>query len=207
MSCAGVRRTMGQALVLGLATLLTACGGGGGSDAAADATSTPQTFVPIDPPGGLPASSAVCTAALRDDVLAHVNAYRAAGATCASGTTYPAGGTALAWDSRLEAAARAHSQAMIDTNEFAHVVTGEADLGARILAEGYNYASARENIAAGRVYGDVSQVVAAWMNSTKGHCDNIMKADLAHVAVACLPGHAGNTYENYWTMDLGRLLR
>lgn len=184
--------------------VIAGCGGGGG-DAAPTANDATQALATIEVPEQLPATSAACTGNLRNDVLAHVNAYRAAGATCASGTTYPAGGTALAWHDALEAAALAHSQAMIDTDQFAHVVTGEDSLGLRIEQAGYLYSAARENIAAGIPYGDVGTVVAAWMNSKTGHCDNIMAPAMQHVAVACLPGKDSNYYRNYWTMDLGRL--
>ena len=210
VSTAAGTRPLRWLLVAAATAALVACGGGGdgGGDGGASASAISSAQIPdLSGVAGLPRPSAICTGALRNDVLAYVNAYRAAGATCKKDgkfTTY-APATALQWHDGLEAAARAHSQAMIDTDEFAHEVTGEARLGPRIAAAGYAYASARENIAAGRIYGDVATVVAAWMHSETGHCDNIMAGDLQHVAVACLPGNPTNRYENYWTMDLGRL--
>lgn len=190
-------RRLTQMAACATSLLLAACGGGGGEDAAGSSSQTLSQSVPSVP-------TEACYPGMRDDVLAAVNAYRAAGATCADGTQY-ASAPPLAWHDAMEQAAQVHSQAMIDTDEFAHQVSGEADLGQRLLAAGYGYASARENIAAG--YDGVQTVVDAWMQSDKGHCNNIMEPALEHIGVVCLVPGTTRTYHNYWTMDLGRLLR
>lgn len=50
---------------------------------------------------------------------------------------------------QLNSSAHAHNVAMANTGQFAHQVTGEAGLGARISATGYNWNWAGENIAWG----------------------------------------------------------
>jgi hypothetical protein len=52
----------------------------------------------------------------------------------------------LAWNTLLENAAAGHSAQMIEKDTQSHQVTGEAPLGDRVLAAGYDYARVGENI-------------------------------------------------------------
>ncbi len=56
---------------------------------------------------------------------------------------------ALARNGQLNSSAHAHNVAMANTGQFAHQVSGEAALGARISATGYHWSTAGENIAWG----------------------------------------------------------
>ena len=129
-------------------------------------------------------------------VLARINAERAAGATCGSKFYGPA--QALQWSSALTNAASVHSQDMATNNFFSHTGSNGSNAGQRITAQGYQWSTWAENIAAGQ--SSVTSVMDAWMNST-GHCENIMNQYMQEVGVACIAGPTGG-YSTYWTMNL-----
>lgn len=52
----------------------------------------------------------------------------------------------LAWSAALGLAAETHSALVIATNTQSHQLPGEASLGARISATGYNWSNLRENV-------------------------------------------------------------
>lgn len=169
--------------------VLSACGGGGdGAPSAPSATPTPP--------------SATSTCGLADfeaSVVARVNQLRAAGASCGTAGSFgPA--APLTWDDRLAQAADAHSQDMATLNYFSHTSQDGRTLGDRITETGYAWSSVGENIAAGQA--TVNEVMDAWMGSD-GHCANIMKPTFTEIGVACVPGTSSNTYNSYWTMNLG----
>jgi uncharacterized protein YkwD len=129
-------------------------------------------------------------------LLARINAERAAGATCGSKFYGPA--QALQWSSALANAASVHSQDMATNTFFSHTGSDGSNAGQRITAQGYQWSTWAENIAAGQP--SVTSVMDAWMNST-GHCENIMSQYIQEVGVACIAGPAGG-YSTYWTMNL-----
>lgn len=191
---AGMRRIFPLLALTTWTALLAACGGGGGDAAPAAAGSSAPTS---------PAPTAtVSTCGLPDfqaELLQRVNAARAAGASCGARGSFPAA-PALAWHDALAAAASAHSNDMVTKNFFSHTGSSGSSAGDRLTAAGYPWRAYGENIAAG--YGTVQRVVDGWMAS-EGHCANIMNASLREIGVACVPGTAGTTYGDYWTMDLG----
>jgi uncharacterized protein YkwD len=163
---------------------LTACGGG--SD---------------DPPDdGAPAGPGpTCGLAnFQADLLARVNAVRAAGAQCGARGAFAAAGP-LQWHGVLVAAAATHSQDMVSNNFFSHTGSDNSSPAQRVTAAGYGWRLVAENIAAG--YRTVQEVMDGWMSSD-GHCANIMNPALRDFGVACVPGSASNTYNTYWTMNL-----
>ncbi len=138
------------------------------------------------------------------DLLALINAQRAAGAVC-RGADYPEGKAfsavgSLKWNLRLQEAASAHSTDMATKNFFSHTGSEGGRLVQRLPAAGYTYSTAGENIAAGHT--SAAQVVADWMTSTIGHCENIMKDTHHDMGGGCKINEA-STYKTYWTMDLG----
>ena len=97
----------------------------------------------------------------------------------------------LAWNNELNDAASGHSAAMIFADTQSHQVTGEAGLGARLKAAGYNFRSAGENVYAyseGDVYTHAGFMVD-WgfgpdgMQSPAGHRDNIMSARFTEIGI------------------------
>ncbi|GAA2697424.1 CAP domain-containing protein [Actinoplanes palleronii] len=107
---------------------------------------------------------------------------------------------ALRIDSRLIAAARAHSSDMIAQNFFSHTGSNGSDFVAREVTAGYpkNGASA-ENIAWG--YRTPQEVVTGWMNSA-GHRANILDCSSTAVGVGIATTSIGTIY---WTQDFGRI--
>jgi uncharacterized protein YkwD len=108
-----------------------------------------------------------------------------------------AGCKALAWNSKLAAAARAHSQDMAAKNYFDHNSLDGTTPAQRVTAAGYTYRQFAENIAAGQATPTV--VMATWMNSA-GHKANILNCALTELGVGFA---TGGTYGTYWTQDFG----
>jgi uncharacterized protein YkwD len=105
----------------------------------------------------------------------------------------------LSANSSLTTAARSHSQDMACNDFFSHTSPTTGSPFDRILAAGYSYSAAAENIAAG--YGSPAGVVEAWMNSS-GHRTNMLNPTYVHVGL----GYAywgSSTYGHYWTATFG----
>lgn len=132
-------------------------------------------------------------------LLARVNAARARGANCGSAGRFGAA-PPLAWNDALARAAERHSRDMVAGNFFSHTGSNGTELRQRAEAAGYDWRTLAENIAGGR--DTVNGVVEQWLASP-GHCANLLKPDLVHMGVACVPGGPRNTYTHYWTMALG----
>lgn len=132
------------------------------------------------------------------DMLAIINMQRAAGAVC-RGVGYPAVG-ALAWNAQLQQAATAHVADMGSHDFFSHIGSDSSKGGQRISTAGYRWSTWGENIAAGQT--TVAQVVAGWMSSSAGHCENIMNPAFRDLGVSCKT-YPQSTYRNYWAMELG----
>jgi uncharacterized protein YkwD len=168
------------------AAVLAGCGGG---DEPAPGPGTPRGF--CAPTAGWPAA----WAAFEDEVLARVNAARAAGATCGADAYPPA--APLRHDPALRCAARLHSKDMHDRDFFAHDSPDGTTPWARMEAAGYAWSRAGENIAWG--YRTPAAVVAGWLASP-GHCRNILAAGFRDLGVGYYEGASGGPW---WTQDFG----
>ena len=124
-------------------------------------------------------------------------------------------------ESSLRSAAFGHSQAMGVRNFFAHCdLDTQTSPGQRMLAAGYHYQSAAENIAAG--YATPAAVMNGWINSP-GHLGNMLStqsreigvgyyldaADQQHVRTdsngdCVADGSLGGPFRHYWTQNFGR---
>lgn len=192
-------------VAFGALSILAGCGGGSddSSVAASQAQSpapTPPSASASAPPATTAGTRATCDLAnFEAEVLALVNAYRAAGASCGSEGSFP-GAAPLAWNAPLTQASLVHSDDMAAANFFSHTGSDGSNAGQRATAAGYLWQSWGENIAAGQP--SVALVMAGWMASP-GHCANIMQERLRDIGVACVSGGASNTYRTYWTMTLG----
>lgn len=137
-------------------------------------------------------------AALEDDVLAIVNARRAAGANCGSAGTFGSA-PALVMQANLRCAARLHSRDMVERDYFAHDNPDGQSPWDRMEEAGYvGWRAVGENIAAGSptAEGTMDQ----WMNSP-GHCANIMNAEFTEIGVGYYPGGG---FGHMWTQKFGR---
>ena len=133
-----------------------------------------------------------------EDVFDLVNDRRAAGATCGSTSYGPT--AALAMNTKLRNAARAHSQDMAANNYFSHTSLDGRTFDQRIRDAGYTGSGPLgENIAAGQ--SSPQSVVNGWMGSP-GHCRNIMDPAFRAIGVG-YAYEAGSTYRHYWTLSFG----
>jgi uncharacterized protein YkwD len=96
-------------------------------------------------------------------------------------------------DSRLDAAALAHSEDMANNGYFSHNGPGNTRFDKRIESYGYD-SPGGENIAEGQT--SAQQVFDAWM-SDSGHRDNILNCDFVAMGVGL------DTQGWFWTQDFG----
>lgn len=121
-----------------------------------------------------------------------------------------AGVNPLEFDSRLDRAANLHNDEMVRADIMEHRVSGEAELGDRVRATGYNPSAWAENVAAGSETPE--QVMNGWMNSP-GHRSNILSPRYTDIGIGYeeapdnRPYENGNTdgrdYDIYWTQVFG----
>ncbi|WP_432980787.1 CAP domain-containing protein [Dactylosporangium sp. CA-233914] len=145
---------------------------------------------PTKPPT-TPATTPVDTskyAAIENEVVTLTNNYRLAN-----------GCGALRVDSRLVAAARAHSTDMVTRNYFDHTGSDGSSFVQREAAAGYTTGASAENIAWG--YRAAQDVVNGWINSP-GHRANILNCTSVAVGVGLAYKTDGTPY---WTQDFGRV--
>ena len=145
-------RIVGAALCLGL---LTACGG----------TSVP---VQVSSGGGSLGSPALDLPSLQPSTN---TGQDASFATLLNNVRLDAGSGPVAYDSRLDAAAQAHADDMLDNNYFSHTGLNGSSVSDRVRAAGYNYRALGENIAAG--YQSEESVMAGWVGSPGHQANNI----------------------------------
>lgn len=122
-------------------------------------------------------------------ILNQVNKARLAGQFCGK-IWYPAT-TRLKWNDKLEAAAKVHSQDMLQTNLLSHKGSDNSYVDDRLLTQHYPWKACGENVAYGVLYED--EVVKAWIES-EGHCVNIMNPQYTEMG-AWVSGL-------YWTLVL-----
>lgn len=102
------------------------------------------------------------------------------------------GRAAIAYDNKLERAARAHAEDMVRGGFFSHSGSNGSDVGQRLRKAGYRWCTAAENIAKGQR--DLADVMQAWAGSP-GHRRNMLRREIR--AFGIWQG-AGNT----WVMVL-----
>lgn len=142
-------------------------------------TNPPVTSAPPAPPGTSPQA---------DEVVRLTNVERE-----------KAGCGPLAVDTRLAAAAQAHTADMAANDYFSHDGQDGSSPGDRTRAAGFPSGFVGENIAAGST--TPAATLQMWMNSS-GHRANILNCDYTHIGV----GYAqGGSYRYYWTQDFGKL--
>ncbi len=119
------------------------------------------------------------TGSRKERLLQLVNNARAKGCRC--GGRYYKPVPPLTWNNKLERAAQKHSRYMRRRNVLGHAGQGGSDAGRRISAEGYDWISYGENVAAG--YGSDEATIMGWLKS-KGHCKNIMSPKFKEMGMA-----------------------
>ena len=125
-------------------------------------------------------------------VLNLVNQYRAQN-----------GLSALILSQELDQAADKYANRMATGDFFSHTDPNGSTPFTRMRAEGYQYTTAGENIAAG--YATPESVVQGWINSP-GHRANILNANYKHMGIgyAYLANDTGSVnYRHYWVQTFG----
>ncbi|WP_433052837.1 CAP domain-containing protein [Dactylosporangium sp. CS-033363] len=149
---------------------------------------TPVTKAPTAAPTTPSTPAADKYTVLETQVVTLTNNYRTAN-----------GCGALRIDTRLVAAARAHSTDMVTKNFFDHTGSNGSNFVQREVAAGYTTGASAENIAWG--YRTAQDVVTGWINSP-GHRANILNCSSVAVGVGVAYKADGTPY---WTQDFGRV--
>ena len=141
------------------------------------------------------------TLALPDELLALVNAQRAAGATCGDELLPPA--PPLQWHGAMEAAAADHLQDVATRGVLSHDGSDGSTVGGRLRRHAYAWGGVGENVAAG----NRSPVLTLqqWLRSP-AHCRTLMQANYRHLGV--VGRHVpGSRHDAWWVMVVARPLQ
>jgi len=198
-------RILSRSVVLLVAVLLSACDGSA-TPTPASGTDDPPDILENAAPGdvakpsdpvaetGIETATGICSpGASEQETLQLINTARAEARHCGA-DRYEAADP-LTWDCKLQQAARNHSEDMATTNFFSHTGSDGLKASDRIEAQGYEWKSWGENIAAG--YGSLPAALAAWLDSP-GHCANLMSAKFTQVGVDSATDNRSD-YRIYWT--------
>lgn len=132
------------------------------------------------------------------EVLALVNAQRAAGATCGDEAMPPA--PPLLWHAAMEQAAADHLQDVATRAVLTHIGSDGSSVGARVWRHGYVWGSVAENVAGG--HRGAADTLRLWLRSPS-HCRTLMGPHYRHVAV--VGRHfPGSRLGHYWVMVVAR---
>lgn len=101
----------------------------------------------------------------------------------------------LAWDDRLAAVARQHSEEMAEHDYFSHQGLDGSVPAMRVSKAGIHWRSTGENIAK---FPDVADAEAAFMNEPRfqqhNHRGNILRLEYTHVGIGIVKGSDGMFY-------------
>lgn len=132
------------------------------------------------------------------EVLALLNARRAAGAVCGSETLPPV--PALLWHVAMERAATDHLHDIARRPALTHLGSDGSTVGGRVWRQGYVWGGVGENVAGG--YRGAADTLQQWLRSPS-HCRTLMGAGYRHVAV--VGRHfPGSRLGPYWVMVVAR---
>jgi hypothetical protein len=98
-------------------------------------------------------------------------------------------------NSKLIAAAADYARAMGTRDKISHSIGGS--LPKRIVAEGYDWGAAAENLGAG--YGSLNDVIAGWKASA-GHRKNLLNPNVTEMGIAAVATPPGSKHRNYWAL-------
>ncbi len=134
------------------------------------------------------------------ELLALVNAQRAAGAVCGGEPQPPA--PPLQWHAAPEAAAADHLLDVAQQPVLTHDGSDGSTVGGRLRRHGYVWGGVGENVAAGHT--SAALTLQQWLKSP-AHCRTLMQANYRHGAVV---GRLvlGSRHGAYWVMVLARPL-
>jgi uncharacterized protein YkwD len=109
----------------------------------------------------------------------------------------------LALNTQLSRSAQTYTKAMATQDFFSHTGADGSTWQQRILATGYDFSSAAENLAIG--YATPDRVIQGWMNSP-GHRDNMLSVQVQEIGVGYFyldPDPGRITSYHYWAESFG----
>lgn len=142
--------------------------------------------------------SADCMTPEMQTLLDEHNKARATARQC--GDRFFEAAPPLTWSCQLATASQKHSEDMARNNYFAHNSQDGRTPFQRMSAEGYNFSTAGENIAAGN--NTPQATTQQWINSP-GHCSNMMNPNYTEMGGG-VAYNANSSYRSYWTVNLAR---
>jgi uncharacterized protein YkwD len=169
---------------------------GSTNTAAPAAPAAPSPNVPIAPDPTVPIAPTPTAAAAPAPSQYEDHAFERRVVDLVNQIRVQQGLRALAYDTRLDAAAEQHTQHMTLVDQMAHDGIGDGTPGERIAANGFVNAWG-ENVAVGQTTAE--QVVQEWMASP-GHRANILNPTFSHIGVAVGVNAAGRPY---WAQEFG----
>ncbi|PKF79926.1 CAP domain-containing protein [Vibrio sp. vnigr-6D03] len=181
-------------------SVLAGCGSDNSSSTltGGQTTNPPTTQPPTtQPPTTKPTKPPIEQEAFAKEMLEVINEYRASSQVC-GGRSMPAVAP-LTWNTQLTEAAHIHSSNMANYDFFDHDGLDGKQPADRAKDAGYAGNYVGENISAGRT--NIHDVMAGWMSS-KGHCENIMRAGFKEVGAAVVE-NSDAEYRYYWTQVFG----
>jgi uncharacterized protein YkwD len=102
---------------------------------------------------------------------------------------------------KLTTSAQRYTSEMVREHFFSHRAPNGSTPGARMMAAGFHWTWAGENIASG--YTTPLSVVTAWMHS-QGHCYNLLAPAFSDIGVGVSPDSiSGTVGHGTWTQDFG----
>ncbi len=138
--------------------------------------------------GEPPSSAKVSKAAFdENEALRLINDYRAS-----------KGMPALTLDARATAAADTLAADMAKHDRMSHYGPDGADVGKRLVAAGYSYSVAAENVGVGQA--TLKEVIEGWKKSPP-HSRNMLLAKVKHIGIAC-EYNPDSKYKTFWTLVL-----
>jgi uncharacterized protein YkwD len=120
-----------------------------------------------------------------DEALRLINEYRAA-----------KGVAPLSLDPQATRAAEVLAKDMAAHDRMSHVGPGKQDVGKRLLAAGYNYSVASENVGVGQT--TVEETVNGWKASA-ANSRNMLLASAKHIGIA-YETRAGSQHKTFWVL-------
>lgn len=132
------------------------------------------------------------------EVLALLNARRAAGAVCGGELMPPA--PPLQWHAAMERAAADHLRDVAWRPALTHVGSDGSSVGGRVWRQGYVWGGVGENVAGG--HRAAADTLRQWLRSPS-HCRTLMGAGYRHVAVVGRD-FPGSRLGPYWVMVVAR---
>jgi uncharacterized protein YkwD len=135
------------------------------------------------------------------ELLALLNARRAAGAVCGDEVMRPA--PPLQWHAAMERAAADHLQDVAARPALTHLGSDGSSVGGRVWRQGYVWGGVGENVAGG--HRGAAATLGQWLRSPS-HCRTLMGASYRHVAVVGRD-FPGSRLGAYWVMVVARPLQ